>query len=162
MLLSVTPEEPLAFWTGGFDVSLYAQSKGFTTLEKTKAGQVFSALMLYSHWKPLGSLWNHLSLEFVKNCGDTAHVFFRVQDPVSVLERQELREISSSRDVQTIIFHPMINRGNAVDVLDIEELQINSGEHPRILLKNTLVKICQKNLRKIQTQYMFIKLTLLL
>lgn len=147
-LLSVNPGESFALWSGGFDVSLYAQSEGFTTLEKTIAGQLFSALMLYSSWQPLGPLWNHLSQEFARNCGNSVHVFFRVQDPLSVLERQELREISKSGHVQTIIFHPMINRDDAVDVLDIEELKVKPGENPAILLKNSLVKICKKALKK--------------
>lgn len=147
-LLSIIPNEPFALWSGGFNLSIYAQSKSFTTLEKTKAGKIFSNLSLYPNWKPLGPLWNHLSSEFTKNAWNTVHVFFRVHDPRSVLERQEIPQIQSSRLVKKIIFHPMVNKGNAVDALDLEELSLSSGENPRIVLKKFLVKICQKSLKK--------------
>lgn len=147
-LLSPSPGEPFALWSGGFEVSLYAQSQGLTTLEKTKAGQIFSALMLSSSWAPLGPLWNHLSQEFAKNSGEIVHVFFRTHDPLSVLDRQELKEISAAGYVKKIIFHPMINRGKAIDALDIEELQVKPGDNPALLLKNSLVKICQKASKK--------------
>lgn len=104
--------------------------------------------MLFSSWDPLGPLWNNLSQEFAKNSGEIIHVFFRTHDPLSVLERQELKEISASGHVKKIIFHPMINRGYATDALDIEELQVMSGDNPAILLKNSLVKICQKASKK--------------
>lgn len=146
-LLSVNPGESFALWSGGFDLSLYVQSQGFTTLGKTKAGKIFDVLMLFSNMKPLGPLWDSLSKEFAKNCEDSAHVFFRVQDPFSVLERKEIKEILKSERVKKVVFHPIINKGYSVDALDVQELQVVKGENPQNFLKIALVKVIQGALK---------------
>ncbi|MBA3815379.1 MAG: hypothetical protein H0X29_02455 [Parachlamydiaceae bacterium] len=149
-LLSPKPGEPFALWSGGFDLSLHAQSHNFTTLEKTTAGQIFDALSLYPAWGPLGPLWNKLSSQFAKNAGSDVHVFFRVQDPLSVLERQELATISTSPVVKNIIFHPMINKGDSLNELNVQEIPINSKnpkKDARIFLKDVLVQISQRAIK---------------
>lgn len=165
-LLGQIEGQPLAFWCGGFDVSLYAQEKNFTTLEKTKAGRVFDNLLMYPDWKPLGPLWNNLSSSFASEAKDDIHVFFRIQDPFSVLERQEIPELQkglATGKVANIIFHPLINQGAyGVDDLDMKEIKIEQQKKDptelestiedkdrklhQLALKNTLVKIYQSYL----------------
>lgn len=145
-LLSPNEHEPFALWSGGFEISLYAQSKGYTTLEKTKAGLIFDTLLLYPSWSLLGPLWNSLSSEFAKNSNDDAHIFFRVHDPLSVLERQEIPQIIKSPKAK-ITFHPIINRGYAMNALDVEELQLRPGAKAAIVLKNVLTKICKEAMK---------------
>ena len=147
-LISISPNEYLALWCGGFELSVYVQQSGYTTLEKTKAGEIFDALMLYPDFAPLFYFWNHLSSEFVKQAGETVHVFFRIHDPLSVLQREELTAIQSLGTVEKLIFHPMINKGDTMGVLNIEELSFNQGENTRVILKNFLVKVCQKAMKQ--------------
>jgi hypothetical protein len=146
-LLQRMPNEELALWSGGFELSIYAQSHHYTTLEKTRAGKILDILLLYPTWEPLGPLWNTLSKIFVENAQNTTtHVFFRVHDPKSVLERQELkqiRQLACSPELRTIVFHPIINRGQAVHALDFETLPVRENEHPSIVLKNHFVQTIQ-------------------
>jgi hypothetical protein len=96
-LLRVTPGQRMALWSGGFDVSVYAEGRGFSTLEHTAAGRVFEALELYSDWAIIGEFWNALSRAFVDGAQGEVHVFMRTHDPTSVLLAQEVPGVKDHR-----------------------------------------------------------------
>jgi hypothetical protein len=96
-LLSVTPGQRMALWSGGFDVSVYADGRGFSTLEHTAAGRVFESLELYRDWAIIGELWNALSRAFVDGAQGEVHVFMRTHDPTSVLLAQEVPGVKDHR-----------------------------------------------------------------
>lgn len=164
-LLSSDQGKKSALWSGGYDVSLFARKRGYATLENTPAGKVFDNLVLCDNWKPLGQLWNHLSEKYVHNVDKEVHVFFRVHDPMSVLERKEIFTLMKIDGVN-LIFHPLFNTGVADDLLKMEEVPIakNITKKTHIALKNFLVEVCrsaaamhgndpsyQRNLRAIQS-----------
>ncbi len=89
-LLAPGKDTKAALWSGGYDVSIFAQKNGYATLENTVAGGIFDSLILCDTWKPIGQLWNNLSELYVNSIRGEVHVFFRVHDPLSVLERKEI------------------------------------------------------------------------
>jgi hypothetical protein len=100
---------PMALWSGGDDVSKYAQMKGYSTLESTPAGRVIAGLELYKDPKAVTPLWNHLSEEFVRqNPKGSAHVFMRTHDPMSVLYRQEIGTIGKLSPDRATVWHPLV------------------------------------------------------
>ncbi|WNG33690.1 hypothetical protein F0U61_08640 [Archangium violaceum] len=102
-------QRPLALWSGGYDVSKYAQLNGYTTLESTPAGRALSGLEIYKDPKAVTPMWNHLSEEFVRqNPQGEAHAFMRTHDPKSVLYRQELQTIEQYSPNRPVVFHPLV------------------------------------------------------
>lgn len=112
---------PLALWSGGIAVSLYARSLGYTTLESTQAGKVYDGLKLFENFSTLGPLWNNLSRQFVRNMTGEVHVFMRVYDPSSVLFRQELPELSPmiGAQVSRVRWHILRNWSHA-DLTEVD------------------------------------------
>ncbi|MFD8612172.1 hypothetical protein [Streptomyces sp. NPDC059631] len=100
----------MALWSGGFDVSVYAQSKGHTSLEFTRLGKVVDQLELHADWKLQAPLWNVLSRAFVERATGPVHVFLRAYSPDSVLIAQEipqLRVIQKVNPAVTVLWHPL-------------------------------------------------------
>ncbi|MEW2291216.1 hypothetical protein ABZ719_00710 [Streptomyces sp. NPDC006743] len=100
----------MALWSGGFDVSVYAQSKGHTPLEFTRLGKVVDQLELHANWKLQAPLWNVLSRAFVERATGPVHVFLRAYAPDSVLIAQEipqLRVIQKVNPAVTVMWHPL-------------------------------------------------------
>ncbi len=102
-----TGKEHIALWTGGFDMSRIAQELGYCTLEKTTIGSILNTTPLTSLWECEAKLWNELSRVFVQTYdGNEAHIYFRIMDTNSVLERQEVPMIKLKQN--TIIhWHPI-------------------------------------------------------
>jgi hypothetical protein len=119
-LLGITPGRKMALWTGGFDVSRYAEKKNFSTLEGTAAGRVLDSLELYKDWDIIGVLWNHLSRVFVRGAQGEVHVFMRVHDPKSVLLAEEIPGLKALDDMTgiTIRWHALFGE----QLEDIKEL----------------------------------------
>ena len=136
-----------ALWSGGYDVSLYARQNDFLTLEKTPAGEILDDLVLYPAWGPIGQLWNAISDKFTDGIDDDVHVFFRVHDPLSVLERKEILKILGKRNLK-MVFHPLVNKKKSKNPLDMLEIESSKGLESRRELKDYLVKICQSQLKK--------------
>jgi hypothetical protein len=121
-LLGIRPGRKMALWTGGFDVSLYAEKKNFSTLEGTAAGRVLNSLELYKEWKIIGVLWNHLSRVFVQGAQGEVHVFMRVHDPKSVALAEEvpgLKALDAMRGI-TIKWHALFGE-RLEDIKEIDE-----------------------------------------
>ena len=70
-----------ALWSGGYDVSMYAQGRGYTTLEVTRAGKIYDQLKLFKDFSALGEMWNNISRQFVQSAFGEVHVFLRTFDP---------------------------------------------------------------------------------
>jgi hypothetical protein len=88
----------MALWSGGYDLSLYARSRGYETLETTRFGRVVDCCKLCSDWKAVSPLWNALSRTYVRwivaqEFKKDVHVFIRCDDPGSVLQREEIPAI---------------------------------------------------------------------
>lgn len=98
----ITNSKKLALWTGGYDLSNFAESQGCKTLETTQFGKVLDSFYLSNNWNLIGPLWNIISETFVKTFIDDpyadkeVHVFIRAYDPASVLIRQEIDQIYSN------------------------------------------------------------------
>ncbi|WP_199896862.1 hypothetical protein [Streptomyces niger] len=100
----------MALWSGGFDVSKYAQSKGHTSLEFTRLGKIVDQLELHANWKLQAPLWNVLSRAFVERATGPVHVFLRAYNPDSVLIAQEipqLRIIQKLNPAVELLWHPL-------------------------------------------------------
>jgi Domain of unknown function (DUF4157) len=106
-LLAVKATDKPALWSGGYDVSMYAQGKGYRTLEVTAAGKMFDQLKLFKDFSTLGQLWNNLSRKFVSSFAGETHVFVRTMDKGSVLFRQELVEAVQLDGIQAMKWHVM-------------------------------------------------------
>lgn len=106
-LLAVAPGDMPALWSGGYDVSMYAQNAGFRTLEVTEAGQIFDQLKLFRDFSTLGPLWDGISRKFVASFGGEIHVFVRTMDKDSTLFRQELAELHQLEGVVGVRWHVM-------------------------------------------------------
>ncbi|MBK7535683.1 MAG: hypothetical protein IPI49_10025 [Myxococcales bacterium] len=94
-----------ALWSGGIDVSIYARAHGYSTLENTKAGELFNQLKLFQDFSTLGPLWNAISRKFVGSFEGDVHVFVRTMDKSSVLFRQELAELVHMDEIQSVQWH---------------------------------------------------------
>jgi hypothetical protein len=92
-------------WSGGYDVSVYAQNRGFRTLEATQAGRLFDQLKLFKDFSTLGPLWNEISTKFVDAFAGDTHVFVRTMDKSSVLFRQELVALMQLDGITSIKWH---------------------------------------------------------
>jgi hypothetical protein len=108
--LVVRQGERLALWSGGYDVSMYAQDRGFNTLEVTRAGKVYDQLKLFKNFSPLGELWNQISREFVVHAQAEVHVFLRSFDQSSVLMREELPTVLKLEEVTDIRWHLLVGK----------------------------------------------------
>lgn len=117
-----TNGKPLALWSGGFDMSRIAQRMGYCTLEATVIGKVLDSTALTSLWNLESKLWNEISREFVeryikkyedKKQTPIVHVYFQTVDMKSVLERQELKQLSEARAEGGLRFHPIYLSGGA-------------------------------------------------
>lgn len=103
--LLVPPDRVLALWSGGYDVSMYAQERGYFTLETTRAGKVYDQLKLFKNWAPLGELWNQISKQFVVHGTPEVHIFVRSYDPSCVLYTEELPTILKLESVAELRWH---------------------------------------------------------
>lgn len=100
----------MALWSGGLDVCKYAESKGYTPMEFTRAGKVFNQLEYHKDWVLQGPLWNALSKFYVEQANGPVHIFLRSYNPDSVLIGQEVPELHMLQrinpDVQ-LLWHPL-------------------------------------------------------
>lgn len=100
----------MALWSGGFDVCTYAQSKGYTPMEFTRAGKVFNELEFHKNWDLQGPLWNALSKFYAAQATGPVHIFLRSYSPDSVLIGQEvpqLRRLQRIHPEVELIWHPL-------------------------------------------------------
>lgn len=157
--LRILPSKPLALWSGGYDVSLYArQKKGCTTLESTILGGVFDELELYSDWKCIGPLWNAISRKFVEQGYGFVHVFMRVHAPDSVLYREEVPALQAKTGdglppalkVKGINWHALFGDGSWQQLKEINaqgdlvsHYAFLSEPQARMAMKNFLVRRSQ-------------------
>lgn len=82
----LSSRKKMALWSGGYEVSEYAQKLGYTCLESTQLGAMIQRGKYYHHERDLFRLWNYLSEEFVNQVtGTDVHVFCRNFDRNSVL-----------------------------------------------------------------------------
>ena len=94
-----TNKQKLALWTGGYDLSSYAETQGCKTLETTKFGKVIDNIYMSNKWPLIGPLWNIISETFVEEFTNSTHqnkevhIYIRAYDPASVLVRQEIDQI---------------------------------------------------------------------
>lgn len=110
-LLSTGTDE-LALWTGGFDMSRIAQLLGYCTLEKTIMGKALDTIAITSLWSCECKMWNALSRQFVKGYHkDKAHIYFRIMDETSVLEKQEVPQLRE-QECNKIYWHPVYYNGS--------------------------------------------------
>jgi hypothetical protein len=147
-LLGIRPGRKMALWTGGFDVSLYAEKKNFSTLEGTAAGRVLQSLELYKDWDIIGVLWNHLSRVFVQGAQGEVHVFMRVHDPESVAFDEEipgLKALDAMRGI-TIKWHALFGeRLEDIKEVDdsgklVDDFPFDNENKARMVLKNYVGK----------------------
>ncbi|MFC4909566.1 hypothetical protein [Actinomadura gamaensis] len=100
----------MALWSGGIDVSRYAEGKGHTPLEATRLGRICDQLELNSNWKLQAPLWNVLSTAFVQRATVPVHIYLRAYDPESVLMAQEipqLRIVQRLNPDVRLVWHPL-------------------------------------------------------
>lgn len=99
---------PMALWSGPYDVSVYAQLQGYTTLEATPGGRALSRLELYRDPKATVPLWKHLSREFVRrNPNGEAHVFLLAHDANRPLYNRALPAVDKSAPLRPTVWHPV-------------------------------------------------------
>ncbi|MFF4172733.1 hypothetical protein [Streptomyces sp. NPDC001744] len=104
----VTPN--MALWSGGLDVCKYAETKGYTPMEFTRAGKVLNELEYHKDWRLQGPLWNLLSKFYVSQATGPVHIFLRSYSPESVLIGQEvpqLQQLQRFRPDVELIWHPL-------------------------------------------------------
>jgi uncharacterized protein DUF4157 len=106
-LLAVKAGDKPALWSGGYDVSMYAQGQGYRTLEVTAAGKIYDQLKLFRDFSTLGKLWDNISKKFVASFAGETHVFVRTMDKSSTLFRQELGEAVHLDGIQAMKWHVM-------------------------------------------------------
>lgn len=147
-------KKKLALWTGGYDLSAYAESQGCKTLETTKFGKVLDSFYLSSNWNLIGPLWNIISETFVEkfvksqNVNKEVHVYIRAYDPASVLIRQEIDQIYLDSEIP-IFWHCIGSQSDASQYQEIDingDLNVQSQSAPRedeCLLR--LMKYYEKN-----------------
>lgn len=117
-----TNKQKLALWTGGYDLSDYAEKQGCKTLETTKLGKVIDNIYISDKWPLIGPLWNIISETFVEEFTNSAyqdkevHVYIRAYDPASVLVRQEIDQI----DPKIPIFWHCIGTQDNHDYMEID------------------------------------------
>lgn len=117
MGLLSTGREQLALWTGGFDMSRIAQLLGYCTLEKTIMGKALDTIAITSLWSCECKVWNVLSRKFVEGYKqNTAHIYFRIMDETSVLERQEIPQLQA-QGCNRIFWHPVYYNGSQAEGL---------------------------------------------
>lgn len=98
----------MALWSGGKDVSEYAEAKGHSPLESTRIGSVIHSLSVTSVWTLKTPMWNVLSREFVQQAVDhPVHIFLRVYDPESVLALQEVPQLKLIQSLFPTKWHPL-------------------------------------------------------
>lgn len=104
-LLAIQTGDVAALWSGGYDVSVFAQDKGYRTLEATTAGHLQDQMKMYKDFSTLGPLWNGNSTKFVSSFVGEVHVFLRKLSKRSVLFRQELPELIRRPGVTSVKWH---------------------------------------------------------
>jgi hypothetical protein len=117
--LVVPPGKQLALWSGGYDVSAFAQERGYFTLEVTHAGKVFDQLKLFESFGPLGELWNQFSHEFAQHGRSEIHVFMRSYDPTAVLFKEELPAVLKLQEITDVRWHLL--SGKTTNLLEIDD-----------------------------------------
>lgn len=113
----------VGLWSGGFDLSQYAQSIGCITLEESPFGFILDSLYLTNSWGRLGPLWNIISKEFVDVAigqGAEFHIFLRTYDIGSVLIRQEVQQIRLFGPNLNIFWHPIVELDGTYFELDAD------------------------------------------
>jgi hypothetical protein len=150
-LLRITPGRPLALWSGGFDVSKYAEGRRFSTLEHTVAGRLFQELELYKDWGIIGEFWDQLSRVFVQAAQGEVHVFMRTHDPMSTLLTREVKTLRQIPGV-TIRWHALFGEAlgdiREIDFADDDLVRVDGASFDdetkaHIALKNFIVKRLQ-------------------
>lgn len=122
----------VGLWSGGFDLSQYAQSIGCTTLEESPFGFILDSLYLTNSWARLGPLWNIISREFVDvaiSQGAEFHVFLRTYDISSVLIRQEVQQIKKLGLGNKIFWHPIVEFDGTYFEID-EDCELSDNHQP--------------------------------
>lgn len=106
----------LALWSGGYDLSAYASSQNYTTLEESQFGKILDNFYISHDWRLIGPLWNIISGQFVEKYiedgGVEFHVFIRAYDPASVLVRQEVDQIykaAQSKELK-VFWHCIVSK----------------------------------------------------
>jgi hypothetical protein len=108
-----------ALWTGGYDVSMYAQGHGYFTLEMTRAGKIYDQLKLFKQFSALGEMWNNISRQFVQSAFGEVHVFLRTFDPSSVMMTEELPEAVMLEGVTTVKWH-LLKGDKLADLTEVD------------------------------------------
>jgi hypothetical protein len=115
----IKPGEVPALWSGGYDVSMFAQNKGFRTLEATEAGRLFDQLKLFKDFSTLGPLWDAISTKFVASFAGETHVFVRSMDKSGTLFREELAALVTLGSITSIKWHVM-KSGDLSSLVEID------------------------------------------
>lgn len=89
----LNPGPKPALWSGGFEMSLYAQERGYTPLEMTAAGNIFNLIHFHERFSYIGKFWNMISTYFIRNIRGEVDVFMRMYDKSSVLFAVEIPEL---------------------------------------------------------------------
>ncbi|TWU56280.1 hypothetical protein [Rubripirellula reticaptiva] len=91
---SLFAHNKMALWSGGYAVSEFAQSLGYTCLESSLIGAAMERGKWYRSDETLKALWNYLSYEFVCQAAQSdIHMFVRNFDKNSVMFRIELPKL---------------------------------------------------------------------
>ncbi|WP_146074962.1 hypothetical protein [Streptomyces sp. Ru73] len=152
----------MALWSGGFDVSKYAQAKGHTSLEFTRLGKIVDQLELHANWKLQAPLWNVLSRAFVERATGPVHVFLRAYNPDSVLIAQEipqLRIIQKLNPAVEILWHPLYTnpdgtlREIAPDLRLTDDAAYRSRDKCVSVMYNYLLRLHDTNNKAAATAY---------
>lgn len=99
---------PMALWAGRFEVGVYAQLRGYTTLEATQAGRALGRLEVYHRPQAVVPLYRYLAREFVRqNPLGEAHVFVRTHDPLGALYRRSLPVVDKDNPSRPTVWHPV-------------------------------------------------------
>lgn len=135
-LLSTEGEE-LALWCGGFDMSKIARELGHCTLEKTIIGEALDTIPITSLWGCECKMWNELSKKFVESYqGNRVHIYFRIMDETSVLERQEVPQLIR-QGCEVIKWHPIYYNGSIAQGL--------TSRYSEVGINGQAINITEKN-----------------
>jgi Flp pilus assembly pilin Flp len=87
------PPKKGALWSKGVDLSDYAVSLGFTTLEAQEFYQVTEGLVFLDGMVPSRGVWKAFSALYAGKLRKEVHIFLRQWNPGSVMVRVELKAI---------------------------------------------------------------------
>jgi len=81
-LLELGAGATMALWSGGIDLTGYAERKHYSPLESTPLAMAYTAINQYASWELLRPLWAQLSRQFVMLARmRPVHIFVRTFDP---------------------------------------------------------------------------------